>query len=150
MTNTELASELGVGVRTLERYFERGLARPKDGEAIADWGKRSRRWRRLNRKPPGPRAKRAEAGELGGDALERQRRLRAELLEIQLAERRGEIHSTKECEAQAIRRLQELRNALGMLPDQLARALYQAPSPDAIKVRVEEAIRRVLEALSRE
>ena len=61
-----------------------------------------------------------------------------------------ELHSQSECEAQTVKRLQELRNAFARLPDVLARSLYQAKSPDAIKVRVEEELRRIFEVLSRE
>ena len=150
MTNDELAQKLGVAVRTFERYKKRGMPAPADGQAVDEWVAAAQQWRTANRQKPGPRAKRSAEGVEGGDALERQRELRNKLLELQLSEKRGELHSTKVCESLAVRRLQELRNALGMLPDQLARALYQAPTPDAIKVRVEESLRRVLEVLTRD
>lgn len=150
MTNDDLARALGVNTRTLERYRKRGMPWPAAGQPLEEWAKIATAWRTANRRKPGPRARRPDADGLGGDALEQQRRLRNELLELQLKEKRGELHSTKECEALAVRRLQELRNAFAMLPDQLARALYQAPSPDAIKARVEEELRRIFEVLSRE
>lgn len=150
MTSDDLASALGVALRTFERYRKRGMPQLADGQAVDEWVEVAQQWRDANRKKPGPRAVRVSSDAAGGDALERQRELRNKLLELQLAERKGELHSTKECEALAVRRLGELRNAFAMLPDQLARALYQAPTPDAIKVRVEEHLRRIFEVLSRE
>lgn len=150
MTSDDLASALGVALRTFERYRKRGMPQLADGQAVDEWVEVAQQWRDANRKKPGPRAVRVSSDAAGGDALERQRELRNKLLELQLAERKGELHSTKECEAMAVRRLGELRNAFAMLPDQLARALYQAPTPDAIKVRVEEHLRRIFEVLSRE
>ena len=150
MTSDDLASALGVALRTFERYRKRGMPQLADGQAVDEWVEVAQQWRDANRKKPGPRAVRVSSDAAGGDALERQRELRNKLLELQLAERKGELHSTKECEAMAVRRLGELRNAFAMLPDQLARALYQAPTPDAIKLRDEEHLRRIFEVLSRE
>ena len=150
MTSDDLASALGVALRTFERYRKRGMPQLADGQAVDEWVEVAQQWRDANRKKPGPRAVRVSSDAAGGDALERQRELRNKLLELQLADRKGELHSTKECVAMAVRRLGELRNAFAMLPDQLARAHYQAPTPDGIKVRVEEHLRRIFEVLSRE
>jgi hypothetical protein len=150
MSDQEQAAALEITERHLKRLRKAGLPEPKRRESLAKWKSRADAWREANRKRPGPRAKRPAAAGGDVDGLERGRLLRAELLELQVAERRGELHSTKDCEAAAVKRLAELRNAFVRLPDQLARALYQAASPDAIKRRVEEELRRIFEVLSRD
>lgn len=152
MTNHDLATALGVSVTTIERYRARGIPLPAEGEKLASWAKRAQEWRRAQRRLPGPRATKpgdpAKQEKLTG--LARVRELTARKLEIEIAEREGKLHSTEQCHNEFIARLQELRNGFAQLPDQLARALYQAPTPDAIKERVEAAVARIFEVLSRD
>lgn len=117
------------------------------GEPLEDWAKRAREWKTVHRRPPGRPAESKAAPTSESSADVRYRLAKAELIEIQLAKAKGELHSKVDCEAEAVRRLQEVRTAFAQLPDKLARRLYNAPSPDAIKLVVEEEIRRCFEAL---
>lgn len=143
----QLAAALDVSTRTINRDLTRGLPRPMRTETLEDWAKRAREWKTQHRRPAGrPREKEKPATEAEADV--RYRMAKAELMEIKLAEAKGELHSQRECEDVTIRRLQEVRTACAQLPDKLARRLYQAPSPDAIKLVVEEELRRCFEALA--
>ncbi len=138
---------LGVNPRTLTRHFEAGLPRLAEGQSEQDWLTAARQWIAERRGKPGPRA--TAPSPAVQDALDRWRQARAELAELQLQEARGEVHTRSECEAAQVRRLQELRAAFTRLPDLLARRLYQAPSPEAIKVVVEEELRSAFDSLAR-
>lgn len=143
----QLAVALGVSTRTINRDLTRGLPRPMRTESMEDWAKRAREWKKTNRRPAGrPVEKPKPATEAEADV--RYRLAKAELMEIQLAKAKGELHSQIECEAVTARRMLEVRTACAQLPDKLARRLYQAPSPDAIKIVVEEELRRCFEALA--
>lgn len=145
MTNTDLANALGVGVRTLERYLERGLTRPSEGEVLDGWVTRAKRWRRTNKKPPGPQAKRKKL-----DALEQQRLIKNKLLEMQLAEKRGELHSSKECEASDARRWAMVMDAIKMAGTRLARRCgNQNPTPETLQIVYDEEVALSIEAMKR-
>lgn len=146
MTNEQLAEALGLNVRTIERDRLRGLPLPADGEDLAAWATRAKAWRKSTRKRPGPRPT-ATAGDSDIIAMTRYRVAKAELAELQLAERRAQLHSKEECESVQVRRYQEMCNAFASIGDALARRLYQQ-SPDAIKVIVEEEVWRRLEIVA--
>lgn len=147
MTNEQLAKALGINVRTIERDRKRGLPLPADGEDLSAWAVRAKAWRKSTRLKPGPRARLAP-GDAETAAMVRYREAKAELAELDLAQRRGELHSRHTCEALALRRLQDLQSAFAMLPDRMARRLYQAPSPDWIKEQLTEALRACFEVLA--
>lgn len=147
MTNEQLAQALGVNVRTLERDRKRGLPLPADGEDAAAWAVRAKAWRKATRLKPGPRA-RLVPGDAETSAMVRFREAKAQLAELDLAERRGALHSRHDCEQLAVRRLQDLQSAFAQLPDRMARRLYQAPSPEWIKQQLTDALRHAFEVLS--
>lgn len=120
---------------------------PADGEVLDAWVTRARQWIAANRKRTGPKT--SGDADTEAKARIRWRLARAQLAELELQQRRGAVHSRSECERDFVARLQELRAAFAQLPDMLARRLYQAPSPEAIKVQVEEELRRCFEALAR-
>lgn len=145
MTNEDLAKLLGTNVRTIERYRLRGLTPKAPGETAEAWIERAKAWRRANRKKPGPQG--AKTGDQK-DADLRYRLAKAEIAELDLAERRGDLHSKKECEGQSVRRFADLRAAFSLLPQRLARRAYQAPSPETIQEIAEAEVRRCLELLA--
>jgi phage terminase Nu1 subunit (DNA packaging protein) len=143
----QLAVALDVSTRTINRDLTRGLPRPMRGENLEDWATRARQWKTTHRRKAGrPVEKERPASEAEADA--RYRMAKAELIEIQLAKAKGELHSRVECEEQRTRLCAELSAAFQHVPDSLARRCYQAPSPDAIKLVVQEVIRRCFEVLS--
>jgi phage terminase Nu1 subunit (DNA packaging protein) len=147
MTNESLAQALGINVRTIERDRKRGLPMPAAGEDIAAWVVRAKAWRKSTRLKPGPRARLAP-GDAETSAMVRYREAKAQLAELDLAERRNVLHSRHDCEQLAVRRLQDLQSAFAMLPDRMARRLYQAPSPEWIKQQLTEALRHCFEVLA--
>lgn len=147
VTNEQLAEALGLNVRTIERDRLRGLPLPADGEDLAAWATRTRAWRKATRKAPGPRP-RVPSGAPEALAMTRFRTAKAELAELELAERRRQLHSQQQCEELHVRRLQDLMAAFQLLPDRMARRLYQAPSPDFIKLQLTQELRRCFEVLS--
>ena len=147
MNNEQLAKALGVNVRTIERDRLRGLPLPADGEDPAAWATRAKAWRKTTRLKPGPRSRLAP-GDAETSAMVRYREAKAQLAELDLAERRGALHSRLDCETLAVRRLQDLQAAFAMLPDRMARRLYQAPSPEFIKLQLAEALRHCFEVLA--
>lgn len=148
MSKEQLALALGVNVRTLLRYCARGLTTPVGDESVEAWVARANEWRRSNRGRAGRKAEPRSDGEQSANL--RYREAKAELAELDLAERRGELHSRVECERTFVSRCAELRAAFSLLPQALARKLYQAPSPDAIALVVEQELRRIFEVLSGE
>ena len=145
----ELAAALGINVRSLQRYRSRGLELPAEGEAIEAWAPRAKEWIGRARQKTGPKI------ESGTDAEKlrhwdwRYRRARAEREELNLRIARGEVHSKAECEREQTLRFQDLNAAFAMVPDKLARRLYQAPSPEAIKIVVKNEIRLAFDNLVR-
>jgi hypothetical protein len=119
---------------------------PIEGETLEVWAVRAREWKRTNRQKPGRRG--TPTGDPKAAADLRFRLAKAELAELDLAVRLGQLHSQQDCESLTVRRFQELRNVFAQLPDTLARKLYQAPSPDAIKVLVEAELRRCFGVLA--
>ena len=104
-TNEELAAALGVSVRTIPRMRKRGLPAPTDGEDLQEWAKRAEAWRRESRKPPGrPVDKSIEEQ----DADARWRLARAIKIELEVEEKKGNLHSKAQCEAAHARRCHEL------------------------------------------
>ncbi len=146
MTNEQLAEALRVNVRTIERDRRRGMPLPVDGEAIAAWVERARAWKRENRRKPGPRAK-AAPGDAETAAMARYRIAKAELAELQLAERRGELHSQRECEAARVQRFGEVTVAMLGLGQAVARKCAHQ-SADVVLLVVDEEVRRRLQVLA--
>lgn len=136
---------LGVHPRTLQRWRVQGLRDPAPGESIEAWKQRVAEWRRSRRRRPGPEA---NGGESQVAAETKLKQLRAEKLSIEIKAMRGELHSKAACEAAFVARCGELRAAFAQLPDKLARKLYSAPSPEAIKIQVEEELRRCFAVLA--
>ncbi|MBL9076997.1 MAG: hypothetical protein JNL08_05815 [Planctomycetes bacterium] len=142
----QLAAELGVNVRTVQRDRKAGMPRQRRGETIPAWAARVRAWREASRQRPGPKTRTPSDAEAA--AMVRYRLAKAELAEIELARVRGDLHSRQQCDDARVRQCAEISGALRMLPDTLARKLYQAPSPDAIKLVVQEELRRALAVLT--
>lgn len=138
---------MGVSERTVARLKPLGLPMPLPDEDLARWAERAKSWQLAARRRPGPRP--AVGGDAKAQAELEYRRLRAQKLQLEVDVLRGELHSRKECEATAVQRLTELRATFTQLPDRLARRLYQAPSPDAIKLVVEEELRRCFDSIAR-
>ena len=118
---------------------------PATGEDLAAWVVRAKAWRAANRMKPGPRPAAGTEAKMAAEV--EYRKLRTQKLRLEVDVLKGALHSRAECEAQAVQRLSELRASFTQLPDRLARRLYQAPSPDAIKLIVEEELRRCFEVL---
>jgi phage terminase Nu1 subunit (DNA packaging protein) len=146
MTNEQLADALGVNVRTIERDRRRGLPLPGADEALADWVTRAKAWRQANRRKPGPRP--AADGSAAADvAMTRFRIAKAELAELQLAERRGELHSQKACEAERVARFGEVAMAMLGLGQAVARKCAHQTAEVVLMV-VNEEVRRRLQVLA--
>ena len=140
----QLADALGLEIRTLQRNRKKGLPLPAEGEATAAWAPRAMAWlaeQRARKKPPRKRPDPAER------ALTRIRNANAKLAELRLKKAQGELHSLKACDEQFERRLGRLTNVFFQLPDKFARKLFQAPSPDHIKLVVEQELRAAFELL---
>lgn len=150
-TNQQLADALGLAVRTVQREKGRGLPLPAAGEHLASWAARARAWRAAHKQRTGPKVDPAAAGDQVGLAHWnlRYRQARALRETLALQRERGEVHSKADCEREQVQRLLELRAFFVQLPDRLARRLFQAPSPEAIKVEVEAELRHAFEALQR-
>lgn len=146
MTNEQLAEALRVNVRTIERDLRRGLPRPADGEDLPAWVERARAWKRENRRKPGPRPKAAPA-DAEVAAMARYRVAKAELAELQLAERRGELHSQKECEAARVQRFGEVAAAMLGIGQAIARKCANQTAEVVLMV-VNEEVRRRLQVLA--
>ena len=148
---SELATALGVNVRSLNLYRSRGLDLPAAGESIEAWAKRAKNWIRSSRKKTGPKA---AADVPGSDASKwkywdwRFKRSRALRQELELKKARGKLHSKEECEAEQAERHQAVVMALRMLPDKGARRLYQL-SPEAIKIVLQQELRTACDHLKR-
>jgi phage terminase Nu1 subunit (DNA packaging protein) len=153
-TQHQLAESLGITVRTLQRYLDRGLPPAAPGETLVHWIARAKPWIAANRRKSGP--KKLVAGDglpvaPGGttDQLERWRRFRADREELELQARRGQVHSKAECEQEAVRRLAELVAGCKMLPDRLARRWGHAIPPDEVKETVDSELREIFDAFAR-
>lgn len=142
-----MAAALGVNVRTIERDRLRGLPLPTDGEDQAAWVTRAREWKRANRKKPGPRTVRAAAGDSEAAAVTRYRLAKAALAELQLAERRGELHSQTACAAERVQRFSEVGIAMLGLGPAVARKCANQ-SADVVLLVINEEVRRRLQVLS--
>lgn len=143
----DLATALGVAVRTLHLWRRQGLTTPGPEESLEAWVERARAWRASTRKRSAPVAGEKDS-KTAADV--RFRQLRAQKLEIEISVLKGRLHDRNECERSFVARCVELRAAFGQLPDRLARRLYQAPSPDSIKVQVEDELRRCFAVLAGE
>jgi hypothetical protein len=145
--NTTLAdADLHVDAVTIGRWLKRQptpLAPPADGEELPAWAARAQRWRRDNLKRPGPKPRAARGSELDRAEL-RKKKAEAALKELELASRRGELVPRKEYEAAEVLRYQAMTNAFAGMGDALARRVHLQP-PDAIKVIVDDEVRRRLE-----
>jgi len=151
MTNAELAKALGVAVRTIERYRSEGMPLPAASESLADWRKRANAWRRDRRRLPGPRKRNVDGapGREGG-YLEEKRKLECAKIELELAELRGELHSSKECEAADAKRWAMVLDAIKVAGNRLARRCgNQDPSPEILQQAFEEEVSAMLEAMKR-
>jgi len=143
----DMAKAMGVHVQSIYRWLRAGLPPAAAGQALEDWAKGAREWQIARRRRTGPTP-------LGGTAKASAdvdlTRLRAEKLRHELRVQRGLVHDRRACDRDFTRRCGELRAAFASLPDVLARRLYQAPSPDEIKLQVEEELRRCFEVLARD
>ncbi|MCA8950315.1 MAG: hypothetical protein KDE27_12490 [Planctomycetes bacterium] len=140
-----MAKALGVHPRTIARLLGQGMPAPRKREGAAAWAKRAAAWRSDQKRKPGPVPEpKPEAKE---NAEARFRTAKAELAELDLARRRGEVHDRAECERAFVARCVEIRGLLANLPNRLASRLYQAPSPEAIYEAIEEELRRCLAPL---
>lgn len=149
MTNEKLAKALGVVARTIERYRSQGMPLPNDGESLSEWRKRAQNWRRENRRLPGPR-KRATTS--GGEAkgLDRIRELKARILEIELAELEGRVHSQEDCERDDAKRWGQVMDAIRMAGARVARRCgNQNPSPEQVQEIYDEEVRVAIERMKR-
>lgn len=143
-TNEELATALGVSSRTIPRLRKRGMPLPAEGEDLQEWAKRAETWRRENRKPPGrPVDKSVEEQ----DADTRFRLARAIKIELEVEEKKGNLHSKKECEAAHTRRCHEVTISMLGLGQAVARRCYQR-TPDVIQEIIDEEVRRRLQVLA--
>lgn len=143
-TNEELASALGVSVRTIPRMRKRGLPAPAEGEDLQEWAKRAATWRRENRKPPGRPADKSIEEQ---DADARFRLARAIKIELEVEEKKGNLHSKRECEAAHARRCHELTISFLGLGQAVARRCYQR-TPDVIEQIIDDEVRRRLQVLA--
>ena len=146
MTNEELAAALGVSERTIPRMRKRGLPIPMEGEDLKAWAIRAEHWRKTNRRPPGrPRDKEPTPDEAESDA--RWRLARAVKLELEVAEKKRELHSKKQCEAEHTRRVQEMTIGMMGVGQAVARRVYNR-TPDIVQAIIDEEVRRRLQVLS--
>lgn len=144
---TALAKALGVHERTVQRWRRAGLTPPAGDENLDAWAARARAWAATARRRSGPTVLPGIAS-AKVDADTALARLRAQKLQLELRLLRGDVHSRHHCDALFVRSCAELRAAFARLPGEFAQKLYQAPSPEAIQVIVEEEIRRCFEVLT--
>jgi hypothetical protein len=148
--NAKLADEtLHVDAVTIGRYLKRQptpLTPPAEGEPIEAWAVRAQRWRAENLKRPGPKPRAARGSELDRAEL-RKKRAEAALKELELAERREEVHSVPECEELQVRRFQEMSRAFAGFANALAPRLHMQ-SIEAIAVILDDEIRRRIEIVA--
>lgn len=143
-TNDELAAALGVSARTIPRMRKRGMPAPAEGEDLQEWAKRASVWRTENRKPPGrPVDKSIEEQ----DADARWRLARAIKIELEVEEKKGNLHSKAQCEAAHARRCHELTISFLGLGQAVARRCYQR-TPDVIQQIIDDEVRHRLQVLA--
>lgn len=139
----EICLLLGVSRMTMLEWGREGLPRNEDRTYCwADvWAWVRRRW---------AEAKRVEGGDVGKEEdedLARWRKARADLAEMEVARKRGELVPTEEVAAEVGRLLTEFKGNLLALPQRLAPRLARR-EPRVVADELDRAIRGVMERSS--
>jgi phage terminase Nu1 subunit (DNA packaging protein) len=141
----ELAAALDLDVRTLQRYLERGMPEPTEGETLDAWKARAEKWRTANRHAPGPKP-RSKTSALDKAEL-RKKQAEAKLRELDLAERQGKLHSVPECHDLQVGRYQELAAAFAGFARAMKHRVHLVP-PDEVEQILDDEVRRRLEIVA--
>ena len=142
------AAALGMALSTLQHHVKRGNVRLIDGKVDLDVARvqlarntdpeQSARGQQNRGDPP-------DGDDRGGlwDAKERSERLRAELLEIELAEKRGELVKADDVRRATTNVARTARDALLGLPTRVAAELAAEADPGKVHDRLVVEIRKI-------
>lgn len=145
------AKALGIALSTLQHHVKRGNVRLIDGKVDIDV---ARIQLARNADPEQSMRGRQNGGGEGGDggsedrgglwdAKERSERLRAELLEIELAEKRGELVKAEDVRRATANKARIARDALLGLPTRVSAELAAESDPGKVHDRLMAEIRKI-------
>jgi phage terminase Nu1 subunit (DNA packaging protein) len=149
VTRSEYARLKGVKLKTVKSYVEKGLLKT-DHYLRLDLDKSNQAWetiRHQEQKELSPEAEKKTLSLI--DAQTKERNLKVALLELQLAERRGELVSAREVESNFFIIARKIRHQLIELPRNVSPRLVAINDMTAIEKILNSEIERILKILSR-
>ena len=145
MNKQGLAKELGMSTNTIAAWLRRGcpVTKQGDGSYLFDLSQ-VQAWREKTR-----RVTASVDGTLAAAQLRKETAL-ADLREMEVRRKRGELVEKVKVEAEAFRCGRTVRDALMAVPDRLAAVLASETDQKKVHLMLTKEIRQALEALSAE
>lgn len=126
LTGPQLAELAGVSLSTWDVHKKRGAPTPKNKRDLKAWVQRYAKWRVENLTPGRGPGKATSAGD--SQELERWRQIRADIAQLDLDERRGQLVEREEVIDAIATAIVVVKKRLGDARKKLSPRLYQAPS----------------------
>lgn len=136
-----LASAAGCHRRTLERWRKAGAPWPAADADLAAWARDYQIWVKAHRKRP-PVIEPKKTGEI--DQLDRMRAATADLRELELEQRRGDLVARNDVAAEWRRRVFTVRTKLLALPRTIAGRCANSP-PEVIEAEAATIVTDLLQ-----
>jgi len=130
LTGPQLAELAGVSLPTWNVHKKKGAPTPKNKRDLKTWVERYAKWRVENLTPGRGPGKATSTGD--SQELERWRQIRADIAQLDLEERRGELVKREEVIDAIATAIVEMKKRLGDARKKLSPRLYQSPSVEWI------------------